>query len=329
MNTEILNKNNCKDNDLKKCKEFCSYIIHSLLNNKNNNNINNNINNNFEIVYNLPNDSILWILRQVKTILSTESMLIQTVTPITIVGDLHGQYEDLLTIFNKKGFPSNKNRYLFLGDYVDRGEKSLEVILLLFSYKIMYPNDIILLRGNHETEDISKIYGFFDECKRRYSIKIWKEFQNVFDYMSCSATVGKTISNPLIFACHGGISKHLKYISEINRIKKPTKIEDAGLLCDLVWADPHDDNESTLDFAESDRGISYTFSKNVLKNFLKLNNLELVARAHQVVEDGYEFFGNRQLVTIFSASNYCGEFDNKGGIMEINENNNCSFTIFE
>ena len=311
MNDGLLN------NDINhEWKNYCERLSKSLIENKNI----------------LPNNKIISrILTQVQIIFKNEKMLIQTITPITIVGDIHGQYEDLLTIFKKKGFPDKTNRYLFLGDYCDRGNKSLEVLLLLFCYKIMYPSDVILLRGNHETEDISKIYGFFDECKRRSSIKIWKEFQNVFDYMSCCCTVGPTVNHPLVFCCHGGLSQHLKYISEINEIKKPTKIADEGLLCDLLWADPLEDDDfliTGVDYMPSDRGISYLFSKNVLNKFLKLNNLELVVRAHQVVEDGYEFFSNRKLLTIFSASNYCGEFDNKGGVIHINEKNNCSFIIY-
>jgi len=309
MNDELLN------NDINhEWRNYCLHLSNSLIQN-------NNI---------LPNNkTISRILTQVQILFKKEPMMIQTVTPITICGDLHGQYEDLLTIFNKKGLPNKNNRYLFLGDYCDRGNKALEVLLLLFCYKIMYPDDVILLRGNHETEDVSRIYGFFDECKRRTCIKIWKEFQNVFDYMSCAATIGNKLEYPLIFACHGGISRHLRFISEINELKKPTKIADEGLLCDLLWSDPHSEHESSLDWAESDRGISYTFSKNVLQNFLKLNNLQLVVRAHQVVEDGYEFLGNRKLVTIFSASHYCGEFDNKGGMMTIDKNNHCSFTIYD
>lgn len=306
------------DPNIAKVYQYISHVIQILINNKNDEN-----------AFGLTNNSIIWILRQVKTILINEPMLIQATNPITIVGDIHGQFDDLLRIFKKLGFPNKNNRYLFLGDYVDRGKNSSEVILLLFCFKILYPDDIILLRGNHETEDISKIYGFYDECKRRTSIKIWKEFQNVFDCMSCAAIVGPDLDNPLIFCMHGGLSPDLTYVSEINQLQKPTKIPENGILCDLLWSDPHFENESELDWCPSDRGISYTFSKNILQNFLKLNNIELIARGHQVIEDGYEFFDNRSLVTIFSAPNYCGEFDNKSSVMTVNKKNKCSFTIFE
>tara|TARA_B100000029_G_scaffold516504_1_gene630381 strand:+ start:13384 stop:14331 length:948 start_codon:yes stop_codon:yes gene_type:complete len=281
-------------------------------------------------------DAIFWLLKQAKVAVMNDEMVVRTSPPIHICGDIHGQYPDLLKIFERLGYPSKTNRYLFLGDYVDRGQQSLEVILLLFCYKILFHKDVILLRGNHETSDISRMYGFYDECKRRASIKVWKSFMDVFNRMPIAATIGspdhdleidRLNPSPLMFCTHGGISPSLRYIKEINSIKRPCEVPEQGLLCDLLWSDPN--TETNIGWSPSDRGVSYLFGKTELTNFLERNNVEVVVRAHQVVEDGYEFFCGRKLITIFSAPNYCGEFDNKGGVMSISSNFKCSFQIFE
>lgn len=274
-------------------------------------------------------EAIIWLLKQARVALSKDPMLVKVPPPINICGDIHGQFPDLINIFKKLGIPSQNNKFLFLGDYVDRGKQSLEVIILLFCYKILYFNDIYLLRGNHETADISKVYGFYDECKRRASIKIWKAFIDVFNRMPIAAVIVEpTYNNNLMFCCHGGISPSLRYVEEINNIKRPTDVPDNGLICDLLWSDPDSENPF-IGWAPNDRGVSYTFGINELKNFLDINNIELVIRAHQVVEDGYEFYAGRKLVTIFSAPNYCGEFDNKGAVMTVDRNFKCSFVIFD
>jgi serine/threonine-protein phosphatase PP1 catalytic subunit len=279
--------------------------------------------------------AMFWLIRQAKVAMENDNMLVTIHAPIHICGDIHGQYPDLLKIFNKLGYPSRQNRYLFLGDYVDRGKQSIEVISLLFCYKLLYHKDVFLLRGNHETADVSRIYGFYDECKRRGSIKLWKAFIDVFNVMPVAGTVGLApsfnfVPDPVMLCMHGGISPSLKDYREINNIKRPCEIPEEGVLCDLVWSDPETEGPTFVTgWHPNDRGVSYLFCRDVLKNFLKDNKLELICRAHQVVEDGYEFYGNRDLVTIFSAPKYCGEFDNKGGVMSVSESLKCTFTIFD
>ncbi|KNE59500.1 serine/threonine-protein phosphatase PP1 [Allomyces macrogynus ATCC 38327] len=229
--------------------------------------------------------------------------------------DIHDQYYDLLRLFEYGGFPPEAN-YLFLGDYVDRGKQSLETICLLLAYKIKYPENFFILRGNHECASINRIYGFYDECKRRYNIKLWKTFTDCFNCLPIAAIIDEKI-----FTMHGGLSPDLQSMEQIRRVMRPTDVPDTGLLCDLLWSDPDKD---ITGWSENDRGVSFTFGPDVVTRFLQKHDMDLICRAHQVVEDGYEFFAKRQLVTLFSAPNYCGEFDNAGAMMSVDETLMCS-----
>jgi serine/threonine-protein phosphatase PP1 catalytic subunit len=247
-------------------------------------------------------------------------MYLEIQAPITICGDTHGQYTDLLRLFEVGGHPPDTN-YLFLGDYVDRGRQSIETICLLMAYKIKNPVNFFLLRGNHECASINRIYGFYDECKKRYSVKLWKLFTDLFNEFPVAACI-----DDKILLVHGGLSPDLNTLDQLAKLKRPTDIPETGLLCDILWSDPESSQKS---WNENDRGVSYTFNEKVLTKFLDNNNLDLLCRAHQVVEEGYEFFGDKELVTIFSAPNYCGEFDNSAAIMAVDENLMCSFKIFK
>ncbi|CAE7937256.1 ppp1cc-b [Symbiodinium necroappetens] len=257
---------------------------------------------------------------QVRSIFLSQSPFLELEAPMNICGDVHGQFHDLLRMFEYGGFPPNSN-YLFLGDYVDRGKQSLETIVLLFAYKALHPENFFLLRGNHESASITRIYGFYDECKRRFNIKLWKSFCDVFNCLPVSALVDEKV-----MCMHGGLSPELQHFDQIRKIVRPTDVPDSGLICDLLWSDPDRDY---VGWAENDRGVSYVFGTDVVAAFLKRYNLDLVCRAHQVVEDGYEFFGKRNLVTLFSAPNYCGEFDNAGAMMTLDETLMCKFIVLK
>jgi serine/threonine-protein phosphatase PP1 catalytic subunit len=192
------------------------------------------------------------------------------------------------------GFPPNSN-YLFLGDYVDRGKQSLETILLLLCYKLKFPENFFLLRGNHECANVTRVYGFYDECKRRCNIKVWKAFVDTFNTLPIAAIVAQKI-----FCVHGGLSPSLSHMDDIRQIARPTDVPDYGLLNDLLWSDPADMEN---DWESNERGVSYCFGKKVIMEFLQRHDFDLVCRAHMVVEDGYEFFNDRVLVTVFSAPN--------------------------
>ena len=264
-------------------------------------------------------DQCNYIIDKSYEIIQKEESLLKIQAPLYICGDIHGQYYDLLRVFDILNYPP-QSTFLFLGDYVDRGKQSLECLLLLLCLKIQYPDKIFLLRGNHECEALNKIYGFYDECKRRLSIKCFKKITNLFNMMPISALI-----NENILCMHGGLSKDLQDIEQINKILRPTDIPNEGLLCDLLWSDPNEN--LTEDFGINERNISITFSKDYVKNFVEKNNLDLICRAHQVVEEGFEFFADMKLVTVFTAPNYMGEFDNNGGILEIGEDLLCKFHV--
>ncbi|XP_030745744.1 serine/threonine-protein phosphatase PP1-gamma catalytic subunit-like [Sitophilus oryzae] len=250
-------------------------------------------------------------------VLMKQPMLLELEAPIKVGGDIHGQFTDLLKIFEFGGYPPDAN-YLFLGDYVDRGKQSLETICLLLAYKVKYPENFFLLRGNHEAAQVCKIYGFYDECKRRHRIQLFKTFTDLFNRLPVAAII-----DDKIFCCHGGLSPDLLHIGQIRNIERPIDVPTQGLLCDLLWSDPTPENG----WIENDRGVSFGYGPDVVRKFLEKHDFDLVVRGHQVVEDGYEFFAQRKLITIFSAPNYCGSFDNAGALMSINEDLLCSFQI--
>ncbi|KAI8035874.1 serine/threonine-protein phosphatase alpha-2 isoform [Drosophila gunungcola] len=267
---------------------------------------------------NLSESTLVYICSTCRELFLAQPMLLELSAPVKICGDLHGQFKDLLRIFQQCGVPPVSN-YLFLGDYVDRGQYSLETLTLLLTYKLRYPETFFLLRGNHESSDVNRVYGFFDECKRRYSVKLWRSFVDCYDCMPVAAIVADRI-----FCVHGGLSPDLKHLDDIRRLHRPTEVPADGLLCDLLWSDP---DETTGTWAANDRGVSFTFGTGVVEGFLLQYKFNLIVRAHQVVEDGYEFFADRQLVTIFSAPNYCNIFDNSGAVLVVDPNLVCHFII--
>ncbi|KAL3229114.1 Serine threonine-protein phosphatase [Nakaseomyces bracarensis] len=249
-----------------------------------------------------------------------EPSLLRLQAPVKVVGDVHGQFNDLLRILKLSGSPPDTS-YLFLGDYVDRGKQSLETILLLLCYKLKYRGNFFMLRGNHESANVTKIYGFYDECKRRMGSKSWRYFVDVFNTLPIAATI-----QDRIFCVHGGISPDMDDLNQINHIMRPTDIPDQGLLTDLLWSDP---DPQIQDWALNDRGVSYTFSKKNVYDFCSKFKFDLVIRGHMVVEDGYEFFARKKLVTVFSAPNYCGEFQNWGAVMSVTTGLMCSFELLK
>ena len=274
------------------------------------------------VTANLSPDQLRFILKTVRDIFIKQPVLLELRPPLTVCGDTHGQYHDLLRIFDLGQYPPHTN-YLFLGDYVDRGRQSIETVTLLFCYKILYPNNFFMLRGNHECSYINRLYGFYDECVEQYNPTMWKDFCDVFNYLPIAAII-----DDKIFCIHGGISPELNSLDDIRNITRPIEVPEEGLLCDLLWSDP---NNEVDEWEENDRGTSVCFGASRVNDFLNKFNFDLICRAHQAVMNGYEFpfFPDQTLVTIFSAPNYCYEFENKGAFLNVDENLFCTFTILE
>ncbi|GMM29710.1 putative serine/threonine-protein kinase [Martiniozyma asiatica (nom. inval.)] len=239
--------------------------------------------------------------------------VLQVQSPVTLVGDIHGQFYDLLEIFKIGGYPPDTN-YLFLGDYVDRGYHSVETISLLVVLKLLYPNRIHLIRGNHESRQITTNYGFYTECITKYGTesKVWSIFTDLFDYLVLAATIDNTL-----FCVHGGLSPNVQTVDSISVIDRFKEIPHDGPMADLMWSDP---DIELLNFRISSRGAGYQFGINVVNKFLQLNHFEKIYRAHQLCNEGYQIFWNGKVNTVWSAPNYCYRCGNKASILEIFDN---------
>ncbi|KAM2001149.1 hypothetical protein PS2_008090 [Malus domestica] len=251
-----------------------------------------------------------------------EQTVLQLKAPVKVFGDLHGQFGDLMRLFDEYGFPSAAGDityidYLFLGDYVDRGQHSLETITLLLALKIEYPDNVHLIRGNHEAADINALFGFRIECIERMGendgIWAWTRFNQLFNYLPLAALIEKKI-----ICMHGGIGRSINSVEQIEKLERPITM-DAGsiILMDLLWSDPTE-NDSVEGLRPNARGPGLvTFGPDRVAEFCKRNKLQLIVRAHECVMDGFERFAQGQLITLFSATNYCGTANNAGAILVV------------
>ena len=257
---------------------------------------------------------------KVKEVLMEESNVQPVCAPVIVCGDIHGQFYDLLKLFQTGGEIPN-SRYVFMGDYVDRGYNSVETIELLLCLKLKYPGHIVLLRGNHESRQICYSYGFYEEINRKYgNANPWKYFNDIFDYLPIGAIIeGK------IFCIHGGLSPNISSIDQIRLLNRRQEIPHEGAFCDLMWSDPED----IEGWQVSCRGAGYIFGWKVVKKFNQINDLDLVARAHQLVNEGYKYWFNDSLITVWAAPNYCYRCANKASIMKVSETLEKSFIIFD
>ncbi|CAG9332745.1 unnamed protein product [Blepharisma stoltei] len=251
------------------------------------------------------------ISNRAKEIFLTEENVLSVKCPVTICGDIHGQFMDLIQLFEIGGNPPDIN-YLFLGDFVDRGYDSVETFTYLLCLKIRYPKRVFLTRGNHESEQITLTYGFYDECMRKYgSAKVWNILTDLFNYIPLAALVDNQI-----FCVHGGLSPDIKQIQQIRELDRFKDITQDQVMSDLLWSDP-DDRQG---WGASPRGLGQTFGQDISLQFNHTNNLSLISRAHQLVMEGYNWCHDHNVVTVFSAPNYCYRCGNQGSIMVIDEN---------
>jgi len=241
-------------------------------------------------------------------------------SPVTIVGDIHGQFHDLLELFRIGGHAPDTN-YLFMGDYVDRGYYSIECVTLVVTLKVRYPERVTILRGNHESRQITQVYGFYDECVRKYgNANVWKLFTDLFDHLPLAATVDERL-----FCPHGGLSPSLDTVDQILALDRAHEVPHEGPICDLMWSDPDD----RLGWGISPRGAGYTFGHDISEKFNRENGFDFIVRAHQLVMEGYNWFHNERLVTVFSAPNYCYRCGNMAAIMEVDEHLAANFIQFD
>lgn len=342
----------------------------------------------------LPEPVMKQLCEMVKEVLMEESNIQPVVTPVTICGDIHGQFYDLLELFRVAGgMPGETNvqapktattvitsddieppteitdaklkskvknaggagdgdedgdagdedegtapspdatisantssqsadtRFVFLGDFVDRGYFSLETFTLLMCLKAKYPDRIVLVRGNHESRQITQVYGFYEECQTKYgNASVWKACCQVFDFLVLAAIVDGTV-----LCVHGGLSPEIRTIDQIRVVARAQEIPHEGAFCDLVWSDPEDIDT----WAVSPRGAGWLFGDKVATEFNHVNGLKTIARAHQLVNEGYKFhFPEKSVVTVWSAPNYCYRCGNVASIMTVDTDLNTKFSIF-
>lgn len=253
---------------------------------------------------------VVAVAEAAQKILEKMPIVLDLTTPYYIIGDIHGNIFDLIRILIHVRLPP-KTRLLFLGDYVDRGEYSVEVITLLFSLLVCFPDNIVLLRGNHEFEAINSVYGFSAEINSNMpDMGVYETCIFAFQYMPLVA-----ILNGKIFCVHGGISPHLRELDHIRKIKRPLPSYDTDYVSDLVWSDPCYDMKA---FEESTRGLGVHFGAKALDDFLKTMNVEVLIRAHQCIQSGISTFSDEKLYTVFSCSNYAESRGNRCGLLFIN-----------
>jgi serine/threonine-protein phosphatase 2B catalytic subunit len=258
------------------------------------------------------------LLLQARSLFRREPNIIRLPRGCTIVGDTHGQYYDLLTIFELGG-PLNQQTYVFLGDYVDRGSFSCECLFLLLALKINYPQSFILLRGNHESRQMTQVFTYKKECQVKYSLDLWNESMSLFDCLPICALIDDR------FLCmHGGISPHLKSLNDIEKLNRFQELPSDGPLCDLMWSDPHrqfNARETPPWIFNTTRNCSFFFNYKACENFLIENRLLSVIRAHEVVPNGLLFYEQGSmsqfpvLISLFSAPNYCDVYNNTAALI--------------
>ena len=271
---------------------------------------------------NLQESELMSLCEMVLDIFVQEGNVVSIAPPVTVAGDVHGQFYDVLRLFTVAGDPK-ETKFLWLGDYVDRGEYSIETVALLFAYKARYPTTFFMLRGNHESPSINRIYGFYEEVVTRFGhAGFFSACNEVFNYLPIAAVIGRSI-----FCVHGGLSPKMKIIEQLAVLERRQDIPSTpNMISDLVWSDPEEIDEWGI----SQRGAGYLFGRRPAEEFLRNNRLKMIARAHQLAINGFHWwYGGKQVVTVWSAPNYTARTENPGCVMAVNDQLECDFKVFE
>mmetsp|Transcript_3742 Transcript_3742/g.13135 ORF Transcript_3742/g.13135 Transcript_3742/m.13135 type:complete len:306 (+) Transcript_3742:272-1189(+) len=260
----------------------------------------------------LTEDELRDLCELVKELLLEESNVQAVFSPVTVCGDIHGQFHDLLKLFDTGG-KVPETSYIFMGDFVDRGYNSLETFTFLLLLKARWPTKMTLLRGNHESRQITQVYGFYDECQRKYgNANAWRFCTEVFDFLTLAAIIDNQA-----LCVHGGLSPDLRTIDRIRTLDRCCEIPHEGPFCDLMWSDPEDIEAWSI----SPRGAGWLFGNKVTSEFNRINGLNIICRAHQLVQEGLKYmFEEESLVTVWSAPNYCYRCGNIAAILTFEEN---------
>jgi len=267
----------------------------------------------------LPENDLKKLCDYVSDLLLEESNVQPVHTPVTVCGDIHGQFYDLEELF-KTGGQIPETAYIFMGDFVDRGYYSLETWTRLLTLKAKWPDKITLLRGNHESRQITQVYGFYDECMSKYgNVNAWRYCCKVFDLLTIAAIIDEEV-----LCVHGGLSPDIQTIDQIRTIDRNVEIPHKGAFCDLVWSDPED----VETWAVSPRGAGWLFGARVANEFIASNKLGLICRAHQLVHEGYKYMFDSNLVTVWSAPNYCYRCGNIAAVLKFADAKNREAKLF-
>lgn len=209
-----------------------------------------------------------------------------------------------------------------MGDFVDRGYNSVETFLLIMCFKVRYPDRVYMIRGNHESRQITQIYGFYDECRRKYeNSNVWRYCTDLFDFLPLAALIDNRI-----FVVHGGLSPNATKLADIKYIDRRQEVPHEGAMCDLMWSDPMEEKSGWI---TSTRGAGYLFGEDVVDKFTYENSVDMIVRSHQLVMEGYKQSFHDKLVTIWSAPNYCYRCGNIAAILNLDEKLTSTYKIFE
>ncbi|KAF6827444.1 serine threonine-protein phosphatase 5 [Colletotrichum plurivorum] len=267
------------------------------------------------------------IILAVKKIVYDEPTMVEMEIPddvqLTVCGDTHGQYFDLMELFRLNGTPNDKHYYLFNGDFVDRGSWSTEIALLLYAYKWLRPKGFFLNRGNHETDDMNRVYGFEGECKAKYNDRIFKLFSESFSALPLATLIGTKY-----LVLHGGLFSDDKVtLDDIRKLDRHAQRQpgQSGLMMEMLWTDPQDEPGR----GPSKRGVGMQFGPDITKKFCENNGLEAVIRSHEVRMDGYEVQHDGRCITVFSAPRYCDSTENRGAYINIGPDYKLQYNQFD